>query len=54
MGQMMSRAEVLRIMGWSPTTLWRALRRGAFPQPMRLPGCHPRWRAEDVEALLQR
>ncbi|WP_231365736.1 AlpA family transcriptional regulator [Thioalkalivibrio sp. ALMg3] len=33
----------------SPSTVWRWVRNGDFPQPVRLsPGC-TRWRLEDVE-----
>lgn len=52
--RLLDRREVMGLMRWSSATFWRALNRGAFPQPLRVPGCHPRWRMEDIEALLQR
>lgn len=51
--RLLDRRQVMDLMGWSSATLWRALQRGAFPAPLRLPGCHPRWRIEDVDGLLQ-
>lgn len=51
---LLGRRQVMEVMGWSSATLWRALQRGVFPQPLRLPGCHPRWRMSDIEGLLQK
>jgi predicted DNA-binding transcriptional regulator AlpA len=37
----------------SPATLWRWVREGSFPRPVRLSSRITAWRAEDVERWIQ-
>lgn len=37
----------------SPATLWRWVREGAFPKPVRLSSRVTAWRVEDVQAWMQ-
>jgi len=51
------RREVLRLTGLPSTTLWRRVRDGHFPEPIRLGGPNTRavgWRRSDIEAWLER
>ena len=48
--------EVLAIVRLGRTTLWKRVKDGQFPQPVKLGGPHSRavgWRVEDVEAWLK-
>src|SRR5436309_14342335 len=44
--------EVFVRVGLSRTTLWRAVRRGAFPAPCRLTANTVDWRASEVDAWI--
>ena len=44
--------EVFVRVGLSRTTLWRAVRRGAFPAPCRLTANTVGWRASEVDAWI--
>jgi prophage regulatory protein len=41
--------KVLERVPWSPTTLWRKVRAGDFPPPIRLGKNSIAWRESDVE-----
>lgn len=48
--------EVMNATGLSRSTIWRRVRGGEFPTPLRLGGLSSRsvgWREEDVEAWLE-
>lgn len=50
--QILRIGQVLELTGLSRTTLWRRVRAGEFPAPVRLGGLHSRavgWRRSDVE-----
>lgn len=36
----------------SPSTVWRWVRRGVFPKPVRLPGRITAWRLQDLQDWL--
>ena len=44
--------QVCRAISWSRTTLWRRIRDGHFPKPLRLGGNAIGWRASTVDAYL--
>ena len=46
-------ATVLAATGLSRTTLWRAVKRGDFPAPIRLSARAVGWRRTDVERWLE-
>lgn len=48
----LSRADVCRETGLSSTTLWRLVRAGAFPQPIRLSANRIGFRAATVSAWI--
>jgi predicted DNA-binding transcriptional regulator AlpA len=45
-------ATVLTLLAWSRTTLWRRVKDGKFPQPIRDSYNSIRWRAGDVRKYL--
>ena len=45
-------ASILPVLGFSATTLWRRVKRGTFPQPIKLSERVTAWRAEDVHAWM--
>ena len=45
-------ATILPVLGFSATTLWRRVKRGTFPQPIKLSERVTAWRAEDVHAWM--
>ena len=45
--------EVCRLMGFSKVTLWRHVRAGKFPQPVRAGRQILRWRGSVIEAYLE-
>ena len=52
MQRIMRTPEVVRITGLSKTTIWRRVRSGDFPAPIRLGGLATRsvgWREQEVE-----
>jgi len=49
----MSRPEVLRIAGFSATTLWREIRRGRFPAPSTTSPGRVGWLASSVNLWLR-
>jgi predicted DNA-binding transcriptional regulator AlpA len=44
--------ELLRVVPFSPATLWRRVKDRSFPQPIRLPGRMTAWRLGDVTRWL--
>ena len=46
--------EVMRLTGIrSRTTIWRRIRRGAFPHPIDIGGGRIRWRSTDIEEWIE-
>lgn len=50
---LLRQSELLPILPWSSPTLWRRVKAGQFPQPVRLPGRITAWRWGDVRAWLE-
>lgn len=48
MTQMLSAAEVASATGLSRTTIWRQMRRQAFPEPVQLSPGRVAWRSDDI------
>ncbi len=46
-------AALLKQLPFSPTTLWRKVKQGSFPKPVKLSERVTAWRAEDVHKWLQ-
>ena len=51
--QLLTADEVCELARFSRQTLWRHVRRGDFPEPVRFGPRIIRWRASDVAALLE-
>ena len=51
--QLLTAAEVCELARFSRQTLWRHVRAGKFPEPVRFGDRIIRWRARDVAALLE-
>ena len=51
--RLMSRAEVERLTGLSTSSLYRAMREGEFPEPLRIGRRAVRWRADEVGAWIE-
>jgi predicted DNA-binding transcriptional regulator AlpA len=51
-GQLVSRCGSLSILPFGATTLWRKVKNGTFPQPIKLGKRIVAWRAADVRAWL--
>ncbi len=51
--EMLTRAQVLKVLGVSRTTLWRWQAAGEFPSPLRLGDATFRWRRAEIEAWLE-
>ena len=45
-------STILPMLGFSATTLWRRVKKGTFPQPVKLSERVTAWRAEDVHAWM--
>ena len=50
--KLVGRKHIMQWLGWSGATIWRKTKDGTIPQPIRLPGCHPRWVLEELEEAL--
>ena len=51
--EMLTAEEVCRLMGFSKVTLWRHVRAGKFPQPVRTGTQILRWRGSVIEAYFE-
>ena len=51
--KLITRFDVERITGFSTSTVYRLMRRGEFPLPIRIGGRAVRWREADVRAYLE-
>jgi prophage regulatory protein len=49
--KMLSMKEVARRLGFTDRTIWRWVKKGRFPQPLRFSAAAIRWRAEDIERI---
>lgn len=38
----------------SPATIWRWVRDGKFPKPIKMGDCVTVWRSEDIDAFIER
>lgn len=50
--QLLSVGDVAEMLGLGISTIWRQVRRGTLPQPVRIGGS-TRWRRADIEALFR-
>ena len=50
---LLSRAEVERLCGLSTSSLYRAMRRGEFPEPLRISARAVRWRSDEIASWIQ-
>ena len=46
-------STLIPILGFSGTTLWRRVKQGTFPKPIKLSANVTAWRAEDVRAWIE-
>ena len=51
--QLLKNSEVCRMVGISRTTLWRLVRDGTFPNPLKISSMTRRWPASEVEAWMR-
>jgi predicted DNA-binding transcriptional regulator AlpA len=52
MVQLLTRREVVALIGRSPSSIYRDEKRGHFPARRRLPGGAARWRRDEIEQWL--
>jgi predicted DNA-binding transcriptional regulator AlpA len=50
--QLLTRKDMMELLKISSATLDRQEKKGALPPAIRRPGCFPRWRRTDVEAMI--
>ncbi len=50
---LLSRPEVERLTGMSTSSLYRAMREGDFPEPLRISRRAVRWRADEIGAWIE-
>ena len=50
---LLSRREVERITGLSTSSLYRAMRRGDFPEPLRVSQRAVRWRCDEIASWIE-
>lgn len=50
--QLMTRAEVERLVGLTCSSIYRAMRAGTFPEPLRINAGVVRWRANEIQAWI--
>ncbi len=46
------KTTILPMLGFSATTLWRRVKQGTFPQPVKLSERVTAWRVEDIRAWM--
>ncbi len=46
-------SALLPLLGFSATTLWRRVKQGSFPRPLKLSVNVTAWRAEDIRAWIE-
>jgi prophage regulatory protein len=51
---LLSRRQVMKVTTWGSTTLWRRVRDGSFPAPLKISAGRVAWPASDVEAWLMK
>jgi prophage regulatory protein len=51
--RLLAKPHVLERTTWSDTTLWRRVRAGDFPRPIRISPGRVAWRESDVEAWIK-
>ncbi|WP_420443890.1 helix-turn-helix transcriptional regulator [Candidatus Poriferisodalis sp.] len=49
---LLSRTQIERLTGLSCSSLYRAMRRGEFPEPLRIGHRSVRWRADEIQAWI--
>ena len=50
---LLSRADVERLCGLSTSSLYRAMRQGDFPEPLRIGARAVRWRSDEIGAWIE-
>ncbi|WP_419923379.1 helix-turn-helix transcriptional regulator [Candidatus Poriferisodalis sp.] len=50
---LLCRAEVERLCGLSTSSLYRAMRRGDFPEPLRIGARAVRWRSDEIASWIE-
>lgn len=50
--QLLGRPQVEQLTGLSTSSLYRAMRRGKFPEPLRIGARSVRWRSDEVQAWI--
>ena len=51
--KLLTRGEMMELLGCGETALWKREKRGLIPAAIRRPGMHPRWDAAEVEIYLK-
>lgn len=51
--QILRRLDVQRVTGLSKATLWRLVKAGAFPQPIKLSERAVGWKADEIDAWIE-
>lgn len=51
--QLLRKREVLQIVHFSESTLWRLVRQGRFPRPLKLSANITAWRADEVAQWIE-
>ena len=49
---LLARADVERLVGMSCSSIYRAMRQGDFPEPLRIGARGVRWRADEIETWI--
>lgn len=52
--QILKRSEVVKLVGLSPTTIWRMYKNGSFPAPIQLSSRRVGWDLDAVEEWVNR
>lgn len=50
---LLPRAEVERLTGLSTSSLYRAMRQGDFPEPLRISARAVRWRSDEIRTWIE-
>jgi len=54
MSDLLTSADVMQKLGIGRTALWRWMKDGVLPPPIRIGKRYMRWRPEDIEAFIAR
>ena len=53
MDKLLSSRQVCEILSFSPVTLWRHVKKGACPPPLKLAGGQNRWPESEIRTLIE-